>query len=150
MDTTSPLDKSELRSAQRKGAILLVEDDEFLRSLVARSLGEAGYEVAIATDGEEAMMRIHEGIPDLILLDLVLPGYSGFEFIAKLRQEEATAKIPFLVLSNSAETENKKGSKDLGAVGYLVKAQSNPLEIVRTVDDYFAHQPAHGGEHSQA
>jgi|SRR3989338_1551253 len=124
--------------AVHKGLILLVEDDEFLRSLVARSLGEAGYEVSIAMDGEEALERVHESIPDFILLDLMLPGYSGFEFIAKLRQEEATARIPFLVLSNSAETESKKESIALGAVGYLVKAQSTPPEILKAVDDYFA------------
>jgi len=128
-------------TAPHKGFILLVEDDEFLRGLVVRALGEAGYEVSIAGDGEEALREARKRVPDLILLDLVLPGYSGFELIAKLRQEEATAKIPFIVLSNSAETQSKKSGEDLGAAGYLVKAQSTPIDIVANVDAYFAAHP---------
>lgn len=122
--------------------ILLVEDDEFLRSLVARALEEGGYAVAIAKDGEDAIAKATNSLPDLILLDLVLPGVSGFECIAKLRQDEATAKIPFIVLSNSAEGESKKEATEMGAAGYLVKAQSTPADIKTAVDAWFAHSAA--------
>lgn len=120
------------------GSILLVEDDEFLRDLVVRKLDEAGFDVAVAKDGEAALKAAGTRIPDLILLDLVLPGMSGFELIAKLREDEATAKIPFIVLSNSAEVQSKRESQEMGAEGYLVKAQSTPPEIVEAVAKWFA------------
>ncbi len=128
-------------SAPRKGSILLVEDDEFLRSLVVRALGDVGYQVEIAKDGEEALAHVGHQVPDLILLDLVLPGFSGFELIAKLRQNDVTAKVPFIVLSNSAESQNKKQADDLGAVGYLVKAQSTPSDVAKFVEAYFVAHP---------
>jgi len=129
-------------TAPHKGSILLVEDDEFLRSLVVRALGEVGYETEVAKDGEDALAHIARQMPDLILLDLVLPGFSGFELIAKLRQNDATAKIPFIVLSNSAESQSKKQATDLGAAGYLVKAQSTPSDIAKAAEAYFAVHPA--------
>lgn len=119
-----------------KGKILLVEDDEFLRDLLAHRLIETGYEVTTAKDGEEGLARAAD-IPDLILLDLVLPGFSGFELVAKLRQSDATKNIPFMILSNAAEIQNKKQGTELGAVGYLVKAQSTPGDIMKNIEAFF-------------
>ncbi len=124
--------------SKRAGSILLVEDDEFLRDLIARSLEAAGFETSVARDGESALKAAAVHVPDLILLDLILPGMSGLELIAKLHQEEATAKIPFIVLSNSAETQSKQQSEQMGAEAYLVKAQSTPPEIVQAVIAWFA------------
>ena len=123
---------------QKKGTILLVEDDEFLRDLLTQKLKTKGYEVAIAKDGETALSLAASQAPDLMLLDLYLPGMSGFETIAKLRQNEATAKIPFMVLSNSAEEQSKKEAEALSAERYLVKAQSTPAEIVDTIETWFS------------
>ncbi|MBU6321235.1 MAG: response regulator [Patescibacteria group bacterium] len=123
---------------EKQGAILLVEDDDFLRDILAGELAKEGFAVAVAPDGEKALAAASAHVPDLILLDLVLPGMSGFELIAKLRQQEATAKVPFMVLSNSAERENKQESVSLGAVGYLVKAESTPPEIVDAIKAWFA------------
>jgi CheY-like chemotaxis protein len=124
--------------SEKKGAILLVEDDEFLRDLIVHKLEEAGYAVVIAKDAEMALSAIEAHAPDLILLDLILPGMSGFELIAKLRQDATTRKLPFIVLSNSAESQSKQESKDLGAEAYLVKAQSTPSEIVEVIGTWFA------------
>jgi two-component system alkaline phosphatase synthesis response regulator PhoP len=123
------------------GHILLVEDDEFLRDLILHKCEEGGFEVAIARDGEEALKVAKNRVPDLILLDLILPGMSGFELVGKLRQDEATAKVPFLVLSNSAEVQNKEESERLGAEGYFVKAQTTPSDIVKKITEWFAQRP---------
>jgi CheY-like chemotaxis protein len=123
--------------AGTKGKILLVEDDEFLLSLIATRLRKSGYEIFSANNGVEALFQVKEH-PQLILLDLVLPGFSGFELIAKLRQSPETKDIPFIVLSNSAEQTNQQQAKELGAAGYLVKAQSSPSEIVDAVEAFFA------------
>lgn len=121
----------------RKKKILLVEDDEFLRDLMVRRLVENDYDVMIAKNGDEGLARAADA-PDLILLDLILPGFSGFELIAKLRQSDSTKNIPFMVLSNAAETQSKKQSTELGAAGYLVKAQSTPSDIVKDINTFFS------------
>ena len=123
--------------ASKAGVILLVEDDDFLRDLLTQKLEAKGFAVTIAKDGETALALATTHLPDLILLDLFLPGMSGFEMIAKLRQNEATAKVPFMVLSNSAEEQSKKEAETLGAARYLVKAQSTPVEIVGTIESWF-------------
>ncbi len=117
--------------------VLLVEDDEFLRTLIVHRLVAAGYSVAVAKSGEEGLTRA-EDHPDLILLDLILPGIGGFELIAKLQQSEATKNIPFIVMSNSAEEENRKRAQELRASGYLVKAQSSPVAIATAVNAFFS------------
>lgn len=131
------MDNAPIEASKKKKKILIVEDDEFLRDMMVHRLIETGYEVAIAKDGEEGLARAAD-MPDLILLDLVLPGFSGFELIAKLRQSDTMKGIPFMVLSNSAEEQNRKQGAELGAVGYLVKAQSTPTDIVENVDSFFA------------
>lgn len=120
------------------GTILLVEDDEFLRDLLAQKLEAKGYEVRIAADGETALHSVASKLPDLMLVDVYLPGMSGFELIAKLRQQEASAHIPFMILSNSAESQSKHEGETLGAERYLVKAESTPLEILEAVEAWFA------------
>lgn len=135
------MDDQSVKTSSPKGSILLVEDDEFLRSIVVRQLEEAGYEVRIAQDDKEALARTAEKVPDLLLLDLVLPGVSGFELMGELRQKEATSKIPFIVLSNSGEAEGKRQSQEMGAAGYLVKAQSEPNDIIAAVNAFFSMHP---------
>ncbi len=125
-----------------KGTVLLVEDDEFLRSLIVRKLAEEGYAVTIAKDGEEALMHLGSALPDLMLLDLVLPGFSGFELVAKLREQGKGTQVPFMVLSNSAESQNREQAEELGAADYLVKAQSTPSDIVARIDTWFAQHHA--------
>lgn len=125
-----------------KGSVLLVEDDEFLRSLIVRKLEEEGFGVTVAKDGEEALAHLTSNLPDLMLLDLVLPGFSGFELVAKLCELGKDKKVPFMVLSNSAETQNRKQAEELGAIDYLVKAQSTPSDIVARIDEWFAKRSA--------
>lgn len=120
--------------------IVLVEDDTFLGKLVLQRLVASGYQVTSVKDGESALQFITEHPPALILLDLVLPGFGGFELIAKLRQSAATKDIPFMVLSNSEESESRRRAEEMSASGYLVKAQSSPAAIVEAVNSFFAAQ----------
>ena len=125
-----------------KGTVLLVEDDEFLRSLILRKLEEKGYDAMVAKDGEGALEHVRSSKPDLMLLDLVLPGFSGFELVAKLCEEGKEKQVPFMVLSNSAEIQSREQAKQMGAVEYLVKAQSTPSDIVDSIDQWFAKRSA--------
>jgi len=102
--------------------ILVVEDDRFLRRACEVSLQQRGFVVKSATDGEVGLHMAREALPDLILLDLLMPRVSGIEVLKQLRDDPKTAGIPVVILSNSSREEDKAHASRLGAVGYYVKA----------------------------
>ena len=111
------------------GRILLVEDDRFLRRAAEASLRQRGFAVTVAADGEEALAKVRAEIPDLILLDLLMPKLTGIEVLRALRAEEATKKIRVLILSNSSREQDLEAIKELGVTDYLVKANLSPQEL---------------------
>ena len=113
--------------------ILIIEDDRFLRELIARKLKNEGYEVLEAVEGEEGLRRIKEEKPDLILLDLILPGIDGFEVLAKAKEDPDTAQIPVIILSNLGQREEIEKGLRLGAIDYLIKAHFTPGEIIEKI-----------------
>jgi two-component system, OmpR family, alkaline phosphatase synthesis response regulator PhoP len=102
--------------------ILLVEDDRFLRRACEISLRQRGFVVTTAADGEEALRKVRAELPDLILLDLLMPRMAGAEVLKALRAEEATREIRVLILSNSSREQDVEEIKALGVSGYFVKA----------------------------
>jgi len=110
--------------------ILVVEDDKFLRELMSQKLIKENYNVSEAVDGEEGLKKVKEEKPDLVLLDLILPGIDGFEVLARMREEQGVAKIPVIILSNLGQKEDIEKGLSLGAVDYLVKAHFTPGEII--------------------
>lgn len=113
--------------------ILIIEDDKFLRELIVRKLSSEDYEILEAVDGEEGLKKIKELKPDLILLDLILPGIDGFEVLAKMRDDPILASIPVIILSNLGQREDVEKGLKLGAIDYLVKAHFTPNEIIEKV-----------------
>jgi CheY-like chemotaxis protein len=101
--------------------ILLVEDSKFLRLATGRALTRAGYEMSFAGDGDEALLMAGEKLPDLILLDMMLPKMSGLEVLKALKKETATEAIPVVVLTGLSQTNAERLRKD-GAFGFLTKA----------------------------
>lgn len=110
--------------------ILIVEDDKFLRELITRKLDNEGYMVVEAVDGEEGLKKASEEKPDLILLDLILPGIDGFEVLTQIKQNNNLASIPVIILSNLGQREEIEKGLKLGAIDYLVKAHFTPGEII--------------------
>jgi DNA-binding response OmpR family regulator len=110
--------------------ILIIEDDKFLRELIARKLNEEDFEVSEAVDGEEGIKKIKEEKPDLILLDLILPGIDGFEVLARMREDSTLSSIPVIILSNLGQKEDVEKGLKMGAVDYLIKAHFTPGEII--------------------
>lgn len=120
------------RSAQ-SAHILLIEDDPMLTELYQTKLEMEGYQVSIATDGEQGVAQARKVKPDLILLDIMLPKLNGFEVLKELKKGGPTAKIPVIVLTNlggeKADTD-KKLALSLGAQEFLVKTFHLPDDIV--------------------
>jgi len=110
--------------------ILIVEDDKFLRELIAQKLLNEGYEISEAVDGEKGMKSIQGGKPDLVLLDLILPGMDGFEVLSKMKENPVLAGIPVVVLSNLGQKEDIEKALKMGAKDYLIKAHFTPGEII--------------------
>ena len=102
--------------------VLLVEDDRFLRQACEASLKQRGLVVKSAEDGEVGLRLAREHVPDLILLDLLMPKVSGIEMLSALRAHPATAVTPVAIISNSSREEDKARAVELGVVGYYVKA----------------------------
>jgi DNA-binding response OmpR family regulator len=110
--------------------ILLVEDDKFLRELMSKKLLSLGFEVSTAPDGETGIEKIKAEKPEVVLLDLILPGINGFEVLEKAKKDPETASIPVIILSNLGQSEDIERGLKLGAKDFLVKAHFTPQEIV--------------------
>ena len=113
--------------------ILIIEDDKFLRELIAQKLIKEGFEISEAVDGEEGMKKVKEEKPDLVLLDLILPGVDGFEVLARIKEDPVLAAIPVIILSNLGQKEDVERGLKLGAVDYLIKAHFTPGEIIEKI-----------------
>jgi CheY-like chemotaxis protein len=118
--------------------ILIVEDDEFLRSLTAKRLEKDSYEVIVAVDGENAVNMITENVPDLILLDLLLPGMNGFEVLEKIKAKDNLKKIPVIVFSNLGQKEDIERAKALGANDFLIKANYTLDDVITKVKSFLS------------
>jgi len=113
--------------------ILIIEDDKFLRELIVRKLNEEGFDVSEAVDGEEGIKKVKQEKPDLILLDLILPGMDGFEVLSQIKNDSGLSSIPVIILSNLGQKEDIEKGMRLGAVDYLVKAHFEPNEIIEKI-----------------
>ena len=113
--------------------ILIIEDDEFLRQLISKKISSEGYEVSSAVDGTDGIEKVKSVMPDLILLDLLLPTTDGYEVLSKIKADKATSSIPVIILSNLGQQDEINKGMKLGAIDFLVKAQLTPEEIVTKV-----------------
>jgi len=114
--------------------VLLAEDDRFLRRAAEARLRRHGLEVLTAVDGEEALRIARAERLDLVLLDVVMPKLEGFEVLKLLKEDEATASIPVIVLSNLGQERDVAQAKALGAVAFLVKAHLSLQDLVDRVE----------------
>ncbi|MBI4120587.1 MAG: response regulator [Parcubacteria group bacterium] len=115
--------------------ILLVEDDPFLLDMYSTKFKEVGFEVSAAQDGEMALVKAQDELPDLILLDIVLPKKDGFAVLKTLKSQAQTAKIPVVLLTNLGLDGDVKRGLELGAASYIIKAHFTPTEVVAKVKE---------------
>ncbi|MBU3964214.1 response regulator [Patescibacteria group bacterium] len=113
--------------------ILIIEDEELLLNLLKKKLSELGYEVFTAIDGLQGLEGIKEIVPDLILLDIVMPKMGGFELLEKKQEDDSIKNIPVIIISNSGQPVELEKAKQLGANDWLVKTEFDPVEVVEKV-----------------
>ena len=113
--------------------VLIIEDDEFLSSLVKARLEKEGYEVRRVFDGLEAFELLREYTPDMIILDLIMPRMSGFELLEAISVDAQLNRIPVVTLTNLGQEEDIQKAKTLGVREYFIKARTSIDEIVKTV-----------------
>lgn len=113
-------------------SVLVVDDEPTARSMLRLILVRAGFEVLEAKDGYEALEQVKRGIPDLMLLDIMMPGMDGFTVCETLREQERTADLPIIMLSARADPESINTGLRVGATKYLTKPVT-PDELTRHV-----------------
>jgi two-component system, OmpR family, phosphate regulon response regulator PhoB len=122
--------------------ILLAEDDRFLRKAAETMLKRSGFTVIPAADGEEALRLAREHIPDLLLLDLIMPKMQGFDVLRELKAKPETAGIPVIVLSNLGQDSDVQLARERGAHDYIIKSNIALEQLVERVRAFFAERAA--------
>lgn len=113
--------------------VLIAEDEEVLRRMYLTKFRAEGFEVYDADNGEKAFKLAQEKIPDIILLDIIMPLSNGFSTLKKIKGEEKLKNIPVVMLTNLAQNSDREEGEKLGAVDYLVKADLTPSEVVKKI-----------------
>lgn len=116
---------------ETKKHILVVEDEEDILALLHFNLIKAGYAVECASCGEEGLKKVRQEIPDLILLDLMLPGIDGLEICRRLRDDEITSEVPIIMLTARGEEGDVVRGLELGADDYVTKPFSIKVLLAR-------------------
>ena len=134
-ETKDVSNKEKFSEARRgnKCKILVVEDDKFLRELFVRKMFNEGFDVDSAIDAEQAFDVLKKKKPEIILLDLILPGVDGFEILGQIKKDDKLKDIPVMVISNLGQKEDIDRAMKLGAVDFLIKANYTLDEIITRV-----------------
>ena len=128
-----------LKGGTRLAKLLLVDDDSLMVRMYQKKLVNDGYEVVTASDGAKALDILKTTTPDLILLDIMMPGMNGLEVLKNIKTNPSMAKIPVIMLTNVGGAEDDVDSAlELGAVAYLTKAGNRPAAVVAKVKEILA------------
>lgn len=122
-----------------KNKILLIEDELYLLKIYGNKLRRNDFDVSIATTGDEGLHKVMTDKPDLILLDLILPGgKDGFQILEEIKKNPSTRKIPIIILSNLGQKSDIERGVALGAADYLVKADVSLPNVVEKIKKYLS------------
>ncbi|OGZ97073.1 MAG: hypothetical protein A3J10_01530 [Candidatus Sungbacteria bacterium RIFCSPLOWO2_02_FULL_54_10] len=140
--------REEKADTEGKKRLLLIEDEEVLLELLRARLVASGYDVAVARDGIAGLALVKEIRPDLVLLDMMLPGMSGFQILQKMKEEGLLPATPVLIISNSGQPIELERALQLGVRDYLVKVNFDPREVLARVENIL-HTEKAGLPHEQ-
>lgn len=114
---------------QRKIRVLLVDDEPSILKTVSKRLELTGYEVMTATDGQDGLAKARLGKPDVVILDLMMPGLTGMEVCAALKNDPQYRSIPVIIFTAKNQEMDEKLSRECGADAYITKAQQSKAVI---------------------
>ena len=117
----------------KKPKILWVEDDKLIGTILAKKLVSSGFDLFHAQTGEEGLEALKQAIPDVIVLDLLLPGIGGFDVLQEINKDAGLRKVPVMILSNLSKPTDIERAKDLGAKRFLIKAATSLEQIVKEI-----------------
>jgi|SRR3990167_8311831 len=112
-----------------KKKILVVEDDAMISSMYKTKFEADGFEVFIADNGASGLELAKKEMPDLIMLDVILPQLDGFAVLEQIKKDQAIKNIPVIMLTNLGTSEDKAKGETMGALDYFVKASLTPAQI---------------------
>jgi two-component system phosphate regulon response regulator PhoB len=115
--------------------VVLAEDDEAIAEAYRLGLGYHGFAIEVAADGREAITAIERQIPDILLLDIIMPNMNGLEVLEILRANEAHKNLPVIVLTNLGQRSDAERVQELGAKAYLIKANLSLKDLVQQIYD---------------
>jgi DNA-binding response OmpR family regulator len=113
--------------------VLIADDDEFLLDMYALKFKESGFEVEVAKNGDEALEKVKETKPGVILLDIVMPKTDGFDVLREIKKDKNSAGALLCILTNLGQKEDIEKGLKLGADDYIIKAHFTPSEVVAKV-----------------
>lgn len=119
-----------------KNKILLIEDDDFIRLMYQEELTKSGFEMTACISAEEGLKALEQGVFDLILLDIMLPGMNGLEALKYIKQNPKTKDLKVVLLTNLGQEAIIKQGFSMGAVGFLIKSAYNPDQIVKEIKTF--------------
>lgn len=109
--------------------VLLVEDEEDIRTMFSEQLTLEGFDVTVAVDGLDAVTKVSTSLPEVVLLDILLPELDGFEVLRRIKADNKTADITVIMLSNLNQDDQRKQSLQLGAAAFIIKSSLTPHEL---------------------
>ena len=115
--------------------IFIIDDDPFITDMYLLKFKEDNFRIDVSRDGTEALKRIHDDCPDMILLDIVMPLVDGFEILKEIKNDSALEKVKVVLLTNLGQKEDVERGMELGADGYIIKAHFTPSEVVAKVKE---------------
>ena len=116
--------------------VLVVEDDKFLVHAYSAKLEKAGFTIQVANDGEQALEMLKTFIPDVIILDLVMPRKDGFATLAEIKLQDTLKTIPVIVASNLGQNDEINRAKELGASDFVTKSSLSLSELIDKINSY--------------
>jgi CheY-like chemotaxis protein len=115
--------------------VLIVEDDQLIQKMYQKIFTFEGYDVVVASDGEEGLAKVQTDAPGVVLLDIMMPKMNGMEVLRHLKADQTTKNIPVIMLSNLAGDGDVDTAISSGAMKYIIKSEHDPQEVVDMVGE---------------
>lgn len=125
--------KPYMKKENKDYKIMIIEDDVFVMDIYQTKLSQEGFQLISAVNGVDAIKKLETEIPDLILLDIIMPYMGGLEVLAEIKKDDRINKIPIIMLTNLSQREEVDTAMGLGANDFLIKSHFTPSEVLEKI-----------------